>query len=217
MEIIPTVVPKRFEDIEALAARFNGIAKTLHIDVTDGSFTEDETWLPPQEGELPQLQEISYEAHLMMRDPRAWGERFIRMGAWRIIGHLEALGEEQEARNTLQAWRAFGAHEVGIAVMINTPIDRLAPLADYCDSCTVMTIGTIGSQGAAFDRRGVERVRRIHERFPNLVIAADGGVSDETIQDLVAAGATRFAVGSFLSRAKDPVEAYQALKEVAEA
>lgn len=216
MEVIPTVVPKRFEDIENLAKRFTGIAPSLHVDVSDGDFAHGETWLPPQDGALPELQEFSYEAHIMMRDPRAWGERFIRMGAWRIIGHIEALGETEEARNTLQGWRAFGAHEVGVAVQLQTPMERLAALAEYCDSFTVMTIAKIGAQGAAFDQRGVERIRRIHERFPQLVIAADGGVSDATIQDLVNVGATRFAVGSYFSKASDPAKAYKLLMELAE-
>lgn len=151
----------------------------------------------------------------MMRDPRAWGERFIRMGAWRIIGHIEVLGETEEARNTLQGWRAFGAREVGVAVQLQTPMERLAALTDYCDSLTVMTIAKIGAQGMAFDSRGVERVRRIHERFPHLVIAVDGGVSDKTIEDLAIVGATRFAVGSYLAKASDPAKTYQSLLEMA--
>src|SRR6185503_8033677 len=128
MEIVPTVVPRTLNDIEAVAQRFRGVAPMIQIDVTDGLFAPGGTWLPGLEGQLPELDYMNYEAHLMTEEPRDLGERFIRMGAWRIIGHVEALGNDEEAQHTLEAWRAMGAKEVGVAILIDTPIERLGHL-----------------------------------------------------------------------------------------
>ncbi|MEN9560868.1 MAG: hypothetical protein RIQ56_141 [Candidatus Parcubacteria bacterium] len=213
MEVVPTVVPKSLGDIEAIAQRFRSVAPMIQVDVTDGLFAPGGTWLPGLEGQLPELDTMSYEAHLMTEDPRTVGERFIRMGAWRIIGHVEAMGSDEEAQHTLEAWRAFGAKEVGVAILIDTPLERLAPLAPYADSFLVMSIGKIGAMGATFDTRGITRVDSLHRRYPRHVISVDGGVSEKTIQQLAHAGATRFAVGSAISKAPDPVGAYKNLLE----
>ena len=214
MEIVPTVVPKSLGDIETIAQRFRGVARMIQIDVTDGLFAPGGTWLPGLDGELPELDYMNYEAHLMTEEPRAIGERFIRMGAWRIIGHVEAMGTDEEAQHTLEAWRAMGAKEIGVAVLVDTPLERLSSLAQYCDSFLVMCIGKIGAMGASFDTRGISRVEELHRRYPRHVISVDGGVSEKTITELAQAGASRFAVGSAIAKASDPVGSYEHLLEM---
>jgi len=214
MEIVPTVVPKNLGDIEVIAQKFRGVAPMIQIDVTDGLFAPGGTWLPGLEGTLPELDYINYEAHLMTEDPRALGERFIRMGAWRVIGHVEALGGDEEAQHTLEAWRAMGSKEVGVAILIDTPLERLTSLAQFCDSFLVMCIAKIGAQGASFDVRGIDRVFELHRRFPRHVISVDGGVSEKNIVQLAEAGASRFSIGSAISRALDPVAEYEHLLQM---
>ena len=217
MEIVPTVVPKSLGDIENTAQRFRGVAPMIHIDTTDGLFSPGGTWLPSIGGQLPELDYMNYEAHLMTEEPRAIGERFIRMGAWRIIGHVEAMGTDEEAQHTLEAWRAMGAKETGVAILIDTPLERLSALSKFCDSFLVMAIGKIGAMGASFDTRGISRVDELHHRYPRHVISVDGGVSEKTITELAEAGATRFSVGSAISKASDPVGAYERLLEIVQA
>lgn len=214
-EIIPTVVPDSRDDVAHFAMRFAGTAPMVHIDATDGLFAPSSTWLPEQGETLPQQDVISYEAHLMAEEPRVLGERFIRAGAWRISAHQEALGDTEEALQTLAGWRAIGAHEIGVALLIETPLQAAEPLARACDFLLLMTIARIGKQGAPFDTRAFDKVRAAKEMYPNLVIAVDGGVNEENITQLARAGATRFCVGSAESKAPDPVAEYHLLLEAA--
>lgn len=215
MEIIPTVVPQSLGDISRIATRFSGIAPMIHIDATDGLFAPTSTWLPEGGETFPHVEAISYEAHLMAEEPRVLGERFIRAGAWRISAHVEALGGSEEALQTLSGWRAMGAHEIGVALLIETSLEAVEPLAAACDSLLIMSIAKIGAQGAPFDTRAVEKVRTAHEKYPHLVIAVDGGVSEKNIGALAQAGATRFCIGSAEAKAKDPIAEYHLLIETA--
>ncbi|MEN9413354.1 MAG: hypothetical protein RLZZ342_441 [Candidatus Parcubacteria bacterium] len=213
IEILPTVVPKSARAVETFAARWDGIASVLHIDATDGDFAFPTTWIPVP-GDLLPVRPV-WEAHVMARNPRAVGERFIRAGAWRIIGHAEAL-EGEEGEETLQGWRAMGAREVGISLLLNTPLVEAAHLAPHADVVHLMTIRKIGAQGQEFVRDALERIAEAKRLFPRAVISVDGGINEKTIADVVRAGATRMCVGAALASTPDAQESYTHLKSLAE-
>lgn len=212
IEILPTVVPKSARAVDAFAQRWDGIASVLHIDATDGDFAFPTTWIPVQGDMLP-VRPI-WEAHIMARNPRPVGERFIRAGAWRIIGHAEAL-EGDEGEETLQGWRAMGAREVGISLLLNTPLIDAAHLAPYADVVHLMTIRKIGAQGQEFVGGAVERIAEAKALFPRAVISVDGGINETTIVDVVRAGATRICVGAAFSSVPDAQKVYTLFTELA--
>ena len=209
-EIIPTVVPKSISDIEALAARFAGVAATLHIDATDGDFAFPTTWLPKPGDTLPPFDGI-YEAHAMVQDPRSIGERFARLGVWRIIAHLESLGSDDEALNTIALWKLAGAKETGVALLIETSLDRLDVLVPHIDVVHLMSIKKIGSQGQELYKGIFDRVREVRRRFPHISISIDGGVNEENIAELMRAGATRLCIGSALAQSEDAIQSFKTL------
>ncbi len=202
-EIIPTVVPNEFQDVLDARKRY-AFASSLHIDAVDGSFAPGKTWLPLSGEKLLDAKTTCYEAHLMIENPLSTGLAFVRMGARRIIAHLEAFNHSEHAQETMDMWRKAGAQEVGVAVLMDTRLSELSPYASLIDTVLVMTIATVGKQGAPFDERALGRIAEIRTRFPELTIAVDGGVSIKTIGQLEEAGASRFCVGSALSGAKDP-------------
>ena len=153
---------------------------------------------------------ISVEAHLMTKDPRAAGDALASAGVSCIIGHIEAFASPQEAIDTLASWRAQGA-QAGLAILMQTPLATLAPVAEACDVIQMMCIDTIGAQGAPFDQRSFARLGQLHAMFPKAALAVDGGVSHANIVDLAHMGARRFLVGSAIMKQPDPARAYEAL------
>lgn len=212
-EIIPTIVPKRADEIRVFAARFAQVTPILHIDAADGDFAFPATWMPSVGDMLPET--AMWEVHLMANDPRALGERFIRTGAWRVIGHAEVLGGETGIA-TLLGWRAMGAKEVGVALKLDSPLSAIEHLAPHADVLHLMSIKKIGAQGQAFDDTVLPKVRDARARFPHLVIAVDGGVGEANIAALVTEGATRFCVGAAVSSASEPLAALAHLKSLAQ-
>ncbi len=220
IEIIPTVVPVSFDEIEKAAERAAPFASALHIDLADGTFAPNATWLPQAEHLTPRLPAQAdgafiYEAHLMVALPREVGLKAIAVGARRVIGHIEAMGKNVES--IFAAWRAAGAAEVGLGILFNTPLEDLDPYIGMCDVVQMMTISEIGVQGLPFNPEAPARVAALHARHPGLLIEVDGGVGEKTIEALARAGARRFCAGSALSRASDPASTYQKLIALAEA
>ena len=117
----------------------------------------------------------------------------------------------------MEVWKGAGASEVGLTLLMDTPLDVVGPIAIECDVVQLMSIAKLGHQGMPFEPGVVKRIKDLHARYPDLIIEVDGGVSKANIVDLVHAGATRFGVGSAISKAPDPKAAYGELLALAEA
>ncbi|MBI5457097.1 hypothetical protein HY969_05155 [Candidatus Kaiserbacteria bacterium] len=214
IEIFPTVVPNSLGDIAVARERFP-FAPGLQIDAANGSLAPNTTWIPEPDEKMPDSAHVMYEAHLMIENPLTAGLSFVRAGAKRVIGHVEAFSNAESARETLDMWKKAGAKEVGLGVLLQTPLESLEPYLDICDFVLFMSIATIGKQGIPFDERGIERVKLFHKKHSDVPIAVDGGVSETNIKLFVKAGATRFSVGSAISKSDDPAGMYEKLLKLA--
>ena len=213
IEILPTTVPRNLDELIEAARVVAPFSKKIHIDVNDGIFVPQVSW--PFLGadmygpaDLFVIGEMLVETHLMVHDPRMIGRNLIRAGAQTVIGHIEACTDAHDAEEMLTMWRTCGAREVGLAILIDTPIEKIMPCVTSCDVIQIMSVARVGAQGASFDPRAIEKVRKLHEAHPNAVIAVDGGVSLSNIGDLVSAGATHFDIGSAIMKVLDPSVAY---------
>lgn len=216
IEIIPTVVPDSYEDIDAFVARNRGFSHAFHIDAADGIFAPNKTWMPDAGDRFPDADTLFYEAHLMVVEPEIAGKAFIASGGKRIIAHVQAFGSSDEAKRTFDLWKASGAAEIGVALLIDMPLEALDEYVLICDCVTLMSIPRIGVQGIPFDERAYGRVADLHARYPELRIEVDGGVGEMQIAALARAGASRFSIGSALAKAPDPAAMYRKLKLLAE-
>jgi ribulose-phosphate 3-epimerase len=220
IEIFPTAVPKDADDLAERAAFVRGFSTNFHIDADDGIFTPLVCWPYVAKGEfadfdLSAAEGLDTEVHLMVQDPREIGRLFARVGARAVFGHVETFLNVEDAKQTLSSWKAEGAREAGLAILFDTPLEILDPFVSLCDFVCFMASAQIGAQGATFDSHIIDKIKLAHEKYPGLQIEVDIGVSENTIGDLVRAGATRFGVGSAISKAPDPATAYAALVSAA--
>ena len=80
IEIVPTVVPHSLDDISRVRNHYAHFSSTLHLDATDGVFAPHRTWFPNPDQKFPNLDTTTYEAHLMVSDPKSAGIAFARAG-----------------------------------------------------------------------------------------------------------------------------------------
>jgi ribulose-phosphate 3-epimerase len=220
--IVPTnTCPADLTELTRRNAEFSEFAPEVQLDVSDGLFSPVTSW-PYAGGQWEALEEMAaageklahservyYEAHLMVQEPIPLGTLLARAGCRRIMPHIESFSDEVEARAAFAAWRAAGAEEVGLSLLIDTPLERVDELVDECAVVQLMSIGRIGAQGQPFDDRALSRVEELHAKYPMLLVAVDGGISESNVEILVRAGANRLCVGSAISRAPSPADAYE--------
>ena len=229
IEIIPdNTCPTDFSELKRRSELLASFAPHVQLDISDGLFSPVVSWpyqssqwnelkVMAEHGEqLPYSEQMMYEAHLMVEDPDELGLLLIRMGAKRVMGHVEAFATSDKARKTLDLWRHSSA-EVGLAVLFGTSLEVIKPLVPACDVVLMMSITMIGKQGAQYEPGILDRVAKLHAEYPDALIAVDGGVSEKNIADLVRVGVRRFSVGSAIMKREDPKAAYEELKILAEA
>lgn len=210
VEIIPAILEESFEKVRESIARVVNVANVVQIDVCDGKFVPNTSWpigqdnhdsvsriLNEEEG-LPYWDAIDFEFDLMVINAHEQFDFFVRLGAKRVIFHIEAEGDESKFKEFLEAIDMYTRETVQIGVAINTttPIEKLDKIISNVDFVQCMGIEHIGKQGEPFDERVLEQISALREKYPELIISVDGSVNEHTAEPLVKAGANRLVVGS---------------------
>lgn len=206
LELLPGIGSQE-QDWPALEKKLELVkpfAKAVHIDIVDGKFAANTTFLDPRPFKK-YSQDIFLELHMMVEEPESYLEEWSKAGFRRFIGHIEKMSDQASF-----VARAEELGEVGLAVDGKTSLDKITVDYQDLDSVLIMTINA-GFAGQKFMPEMLEKVRMLspHVFFP---IEIDGGVNDQTIVQAVKAGASRFVATSFLfSGEKTPKEQYQLL------
>lgn len=195
VQILPAVLGKTEEqykaDINKLSACEALKGNWVHIDFADNKFVPNETIGPEESSKISTT--FQKEAHLMVAHPKEWVDKLVEAGFKRIIFHIEA---EDDIKKVIDYIRSKGL-EVGLAIKMDTPLEKLEPFVDKIDVVMVMSI-IPGFQGQPFILESLERIRQIKSKGWKVKVAVDGSVRDENAKQLVEAGIDYLTVGSFL-------------------
>lgn len=220
VEIIPSVLVKNFGELNEKLSKFVNIVKIVQIDICDGVFVPSVTWpfdelradrnnssiekiLNEEEG-LPFWNDLDFEFDLMVLNAHKKFDFFMKLGAKRIIFHLEAE-EEKSFKEFLESMDPYFKDniEIGIAINTTTDINKLGPFINCVDFVQCMGIEHIGSQGEPFDERVLRQIKDLRLKYPELKISIDGSVNENTAPALLEAGANRLIIGSALLHSHD--------------
>lgn len=204
-EIIPGILEKDWEEIEKKIELVRSFARIIHIDIIDGKFADNTTFLDPAPFKK-YSSDLFFEVHMMVVDPFSYIQPFARAGFRRFIGHIEHMQSQ-----SLFVTKAEEVGEVGLAIDGPTDLAKIqVPFTDL-DCLLSMTI-TAGKSGQMFNPGFAEKIKTLRSRDEFLPIEVDGGINDETIVDALNFGATRFVSTSFLFSG-DPKEQYDKLEK----
>lgn len=213
-EIIPGILEKDWTEIERKINIAKQFSKNIHIDIIDGKFAPNSTFIDP----LPFKKftsDLFFELHMMVEDPIQYLKPFADAGFKRFLGHIEKMPDQAEF---VAEGQLLG--EVGLAVDGPTPLEAIkVPYGDL-DCALIMTIKA-GESGQEFNPEYLKKVetlrqvedprRRTQGQF--LTIEIDGGINERTIIEAKDAGATRFIANSFIFDAQDPQSQFILLQE----
>jgi len=204
LEVIPGILEKDWLEIEKKINLAKQFAKSIHIDIIDGKFAPNTTFLDPKPF-AKYCKEIDFEVHMMVEEPIDYLESFADAGFKRFIGHVEKMSDQVEFVATAQI-----LGEVGLAIDGTTSVDEIkVPLADL-DFVTIMTVKA-GFSGQEFLKECLKKVEILCSTKNDIMIEVDGGINDKTIVDASKSGATRFVATSFVFGSQDPQKQYELL------
>ena len=187
------------EDAERIAPH----ADVLHIDVADGHFAPALLFFPDLVARIRQVSATPIHIHLMIADQVLISQidQFAEAGADLISIHCE----NTNAASALDHIRSHGL-KTGMVLKVDTPVERVKSFLPQLDFVTLL--GTaIGVKGQGLDPSATTRLQEakalIAETGRRIILAADGGIRENTVPDLRKAGAETVVLGSLAFGAPD--------------
>lgn len=211
-EVIPAILVDNFIELKERLARVANLVRTVQIDICDGKFVSTTSWpmgannaesvesILNEEDGLPFWDSVDFEFDLMVANAHLQFEFFTRLGAKRLVFHLEAEGDIDQFNEFLEGIDMYTRENIDIGVAINTTtsLEKLKNIIGNIDFVQCMGIEKIGHQGEPFDQRVLDQIKTLRAEYPELIISVDGSVNETTAPILVEAGANRLVVGSAL-------------------
>ena len=130
-----------------------------------------------------------------MIEPIHWVERCARVGADRIIGHIEHMSDQTEFVGKVQE---IGL-QVGLGLDLDTPPEELDPvILNNLDVVLVMSVKA-GFGGQDFDKKALGKLKwldevRVRDDTP-FKLHDDGGITLESIHNIHKIGVEEVSIG----------------------
>ena len=214
IRITPSILNAELGGLNAEIARVPS-ADGVHLDVMDNHFVPNLTFGVPMVESIRRNTTKFLDVHLMIAQADRWAPAYAEAGAESVTFHIEASDAPVKLAREL---RGRGAR-ASMALRPATPIEPYEDLLGELDMVLLMTVEP-GFGGQKFLDLVLPKIRRTRKlldaRGGDIWLLVDGGVSAETIERCVEAGADTFVAGSAVFSSDDPDAVVRALKAQAE-
>jgi len=220
--IVPAIIPDSLDHLESRLHGVQGVVKRVQIDVMDGTYTKNTTWpysgvqkeafeaIRREDEGLPYWQDFDFEIDMLLGTPEERIIEWALAGAACLIVHVESTEKLEAIAQECNNRRI----EMALAIKPSTDIEKLSPTIDRALFVQVMGNDRVGYHGVSLDKRVLETVRNIKEKWPQTEVGVDIGVTAETLPQLLEVGATRFASGSSVFNFGEPSSAIAHLESI---
>ncbi|MBI4084605.1 MAG: hypothetical protein HY431_01740 [Candidatus Levybacteria bacterium] len=204
-EIIPGILEREWSEIERKIELTKSFAKAIHVDLLDGKFAPNTSFLDPAPF-ATYASDVFLELHMMVEEPIIYLKRFAIAGFRRFIAQVEMMTDQADF--VAEAQRLG---EVVLAVDAPTNIDSIrVPYIDL-DGFLIMTVKA-GFSGQSFLPENLKKAKALRSKTA-LPIEIDGGVNDTHVKEALAVGVNRFVATSFLFKSDSPENQYKLLQK----
>jgi len=212
---VPSILSADFSRLASeVQAAERGGGSVIHIDIMDGHFVPNLTMGPPLVKSLRKVTRLPFDCHLMIENPDDFIADFAAAGANWVSVHYEAC------RHLHRTLELISQHNMQPAVVINpaTRPDLLIEILPMVHHVLVMSVNP-GFGGQKFIPFSLDKIRRLAEMRADMGlhyrIEVDGGVSHDTIAQVVEAGADLLVAGSAVFDGGQPEKEARTLLEMA--
>ena len=204
IKIAPSILSADFSKMgeEVKSLELSG-ADVVHCDVMDGVFVNNITFGIKMVEDLRKCTALPLDCHLMIVHPEKYVERFAKAGADIITVHWEAC--QDNLKEVLTLIKSTGV-KCGAVINPDTPVEKIKDVIELCDMVLVMSVFP-GFGGQKFIPSALDKLREIRaiidESGKEIDLEIDGGVTDENVEEIKAAGANVIVAGSAVFKAED--------------
>ena len=217
IQVVPAMIPHTKEKLEEEINKVAKFAHLVQIDISDGIFVSTKSWpyndrdieffeqLKKEEVGWPHWQDLDIEIHLMIKNPEDSVSDWIHTGASSIVAHIEATDNFQKVIDICREHSV----SIGVAIKPSTDIGGLKPFVSQVDFIQCMGSDLLGKHGVELNEKALNQIKRLHELYPERIIGIDIGVTKDTAETLVLAGATKLISGSAILDSDNPEEVFK--------
>ncbi len=171
----------------------------VHVDVMDGHFVPQVSYGQPVISSIRKCTKLPFDVHLMIERPENSIVSYIESGADFVTFHIEATCH---ADRCVQLIHNAG-RKAGIALCPATPLSAVEELLPFVDLVLVMSVNP-GWGGQKLIPYTIEKIRKLadiqREKNFKYLISVDGGINQETLEDVLEAGTDIVVSGSSFFR-----------------
>jgi ribulose-phosphate 3-epimerase len=212
IRITPSILNADFSRLNEEINRIAGVSDLLHLDVMDDVFVPNFTFDFEAASKIIKESSLPVDAHLMVANVDQIAVQYAEIGCASVTIHAEAT---ENIPATLKNIRAAGSRS-SLGIKPNTSIEDYRHCVDLVDMFLIMTVEP-GFGGQKFMENMMDKVKRTRELIGDrdIWLQVDGGVSMQTIEIALAAGADTFVVGRAVFNAADPAQVVVDIREFA--
>lgn len=212
IRITPSILNADFSRLNEEIDSISAVSDLLHLDVMDDVFVPNFTFDFEAASKIIKESSLAVDAHLMVADVDLIAVQYAELGCASVTIHAEAtVNIPQTLRNIRRA-----GSRASLGIKPNTQIEQYADVIDLVDMFLIMTVEP-GFGGQKFMENMMEKVRATRTIIGDrpIWLQVDGGISMQTIEIALEAGADTFVVGSAVFNAPDPAQMVVDLRKLA--
>ncbi|MCP4147989.1 MAG: ribulose-phosphate 3-epimerase [bacterium] len=196
--VFPSILSTNFFNLQDKLNEFEkNKIDFIHLDVMDGHFVDNISFGPSASKSIKSQFNFKIDAHLMVSNPGKMIPKFIDAGSDWVSFHIETT---ENINTNINAITSRGC-KAGLVLNPDTPVEKVFPYLEAIDYVLLMSVFP-GFGGQKFIEATLERTAGLKEKIQqagtDCLIQVDGGLNNDNIPRLVAAGCDLFVIGTFL-------------------